>query len=708
MRKHEIENQVSEAESFVGTNEKCDDCGIRFGNPARENMVWIITVGDDRHGSRVLMFCNECHEEYYHSTDWDIVQPFEAQEWKNFDYPDGTWFTKEGWPRPLGWPNSECELCGSRKLMATLTYPYLHNNKMSWLCNPCWLKTLGYVKAAEDEEDMRGTFGFPPEGQSLGDEVFGEREGDIWTYPWTPDLYSPVYPIVPDDMAHKETAKLRKYLEHGVVGQTICLWQACRATAKTEPDEVCPNCNQTHPWWPTAGLTEALPSGTYGKVMGISEVNPNRAGVIGMWVKVTSGGTEKHPIGSRMWIHIKDYVPAHGITRGWEKGNYIAESWEAETSTNKPDAIDILNWVAAPKEIIKIAPPPPKEAEPMRCVKCNSNSITYSGGGFEGGQIEVECGDCDARYTECWEYVGYDILYEAEDYEIRRWIKVLRDEDPDDIEVDWDESNPVVPEEDWRVDWDAENFDEMSVSSHAYDRMGIRLSNTEKQIVENCARKWWKRAVINGWESLGVVALSLEAHRKTDAGGMTSNGDSVVAIVREGVMTTVMLRRLNQPMSRDALRVKKVKWCFRPPPSTAHQRGRRSRQYYAEDSYIKKKPNCRCGAELQWDAVRTAWYCIECPFNTYPDKRAESKLLPIGWEVLPTGQLQKTFNFDEQNAFIPIWNTVFQTDALSAILKQPTETIVSEDSLNIRLGDSRRNMRSNIQFADILNEFMEE
>ena len=173
-------------------------------------------------------------------------------------------------------------------------------------------------------------------------------------------------------------------------------------------------------------------------------------------------------------------------------------------------------------------------------------------------------------------------------------------------------------------------------------------------------------------------------------------------------MTTVMLRRLNQPMSRDALRVKKVKWCFRPPPSTAHRRGRRSRQYYAEDSHIKKKPNCRCGAELQWDAVRTAWYCIECPFNTYPDKRAESKLLPIGWEVLPTGQLQKTFNFDEQNAFVPIWNTVFQTDALSAILKQPTEAIISEDSLNIRLGDSRRNMRSNIQFADILNEFMEE
>ena len=39
--------------------------------------------------------------------------------------------------------------------------------------------------------------------------------------------------------------------------------------------------------------------------------------------------------------------------------------------------------------------------------------------------------------------------------------------------------------------------------------------------------------------------------------------------------------------------------------------------------YTQRKPNCKCGAKLQWDNVRKAWYCIECPFNTYP-KGAES------------------------------------------------------------------------------------
>jgi hypothetical protein len=39
--------------------------------------------------------------------------------------------------------------------------------------------------------------------------------------------------------------------------------------------------------------------------------------------------------------------------------------------------------------------------------------------------------------------------------------------------------------------------------------------------------------------------------------------------------------------------------------------------------YIDKKPNCQCGAELQWDEKGKAWYCIECPFNTYPKKEKE-------------------------------------------------------------------------------------
>ena len=36
-----------------------------------------------------------------------------------------------------------------------------------------------------------------------------------------------------------------------------------------------------------------------------------------------------------------------------------------------------------------------------------------------------------------------------------------------------------------------------------------------------------------------------------------------------------------------------------------------------------KEVNCRCGATLQWNDLRKAWYCIECSFNTFP-KNAES------------------------------------------------------------------------------------
>jgi len=31
--------------------------------------------------------------------------------------------------------------------------------------------------------------------------------------------------------------------------------------------------------------------------------------------------------------------------------------------------------------------------------------------------------------------------------------------------------------------------------------------------------------------------------------------------------------------------------------------------------------HCQCGAQLQWDEPMSAWYCIECPFNTYPTKK---------------------------------------------------------------------------------------
>lgn len=67
------------AESFEELREKCDDCGITFGNLARKPMVWIITVGD-WDNTRVLMFCNECWSDNYDVSDYDAIIDFSADE----------------------------------------------------------------------------------------------------------------------------------------------------------------------------------------------------------------------------------------------------------------------------------------------------------------------------------------------------------------------------------------------------------------------------------------------------------------------------------------------------------------------------------------------------------------------------------------------------------------------------------------------------
>ena len=55
--------------------------------------------------------------------------------------------------------------------------------------------------------------------------------------------------------------------------------------------------------------------------------------------------------------------------------------------------------------------------------------------------------------------------------------------------------------------------------------------------------------------SMAVYATRLPTSRAVECG---SNGQTVVAIVRNGVLKTVMLRRDNQPRTRSALRVDMV------------------------------------------------------------------------------------------------------------------------------------------------------
>jgi len=71
---------------------QCDECGITFKNAAREDKIWIITVGGGwyrgKKGDRtVLLFCNECQEDAWDESDWDTIIDFGAEtvDWTDAD-----------------------------------------------------------------------------------------------------------------------------------------------------------------------------------------------------------------------------------------------------------------------------------------------------------------------------------------------------------------------------------------------------------------------------------------------------------------------------------------------------------------------------------------------------------------------------------------------------------------------------------------------
>ena len=93
------------------------------------------------------------------------------------------------------------------------------------------------------------------------------------------------------------------------------------------------------------------------------------------------------------------------------------------------------------------------------------------------------------------------------------------------------------------------------MNTHALDRLNTRLTDGEKlEVISNVKAVI---EVVGRSIDVAVYALKLDAHRASNCDSM-SNGSNVVAIVRKGVVKTVMLRRDNQPPTRTALRVDKV------------------------------------------------------------------------------------------------------------------------------------------------------
>jgi len=91
-----------------------------------------------------------------------------------------------------------------------------------------------------------------------------------------------------------------------------------------------------------------------------------------------------------------------------------------------------------------------------------------------------------------------------------------------------------------------------TVTHHAFQRFADRLRPSEQETTLNNVRTACRQY---GSESLGVIAYKLRSHRGQHW-GMSSNGDYVVAIVRNGQLVTAYLRRGTQSFCTSVTRTR--------------------------------------------------------------------------------------------------------------------------------------------------------
>ena len=143
----------------------------------------------------------------------------------------------------------------------------------------------------------------------------GQQDPDDPNRMWGPDVISPIYPLKGYERPVEE---VRAQLKKSLVGHEI------RMYGPQTPEEAY-SMKQSLDWWKTVGFSEPQPVGTFGRVTGVSDSNPNMPWVIGVWVTITKGGSPKHPVGSRVWFHVKDSDFPGSMSKGWEQGDYMAE-----------------------------------------------------------------------------------------------------------------------------------------------------------------------------------------------------------------------------------------------------------------------------------------------------------------------------------------------------------------------------------------------
>ena len=141
----------------------------------------------------------------------------------------------------------------------------------------------------------------------------GQQDPDDPDRMWGPDIISPIFPFKGYE---RPTEEVRAELKKHLVGQEIRMYGP---QSESESRAI----KQPMDWWKDIGFSEFQPEGTMGRVTGVSMSNPNQPKIIGVWVTIIKGGSDKHPVGSRVWFHVKDSYFPDSLRLGWTQGDYV-------------------------------------------------------------------------------------------------------------------------------------------------------------------------------------------------------------------------------------------------------------------------------------------------------------------------------------------------------------------------------------------------
>jgi hypothetical protein len=141
----------------------------------------------------------------------------------------------------------------------------------------------------------------------------GQQDPDDPNRMWGPDIISPIFHFKGYE---RPTEEVRADLQKHLVGMEIRMYGP-----QNESEAL--GIRQPMDWWKDIGFSEFQPAGTMGRVTGVSMSNPNQPKIIGVWVTIISGGTAKHPVGSRVWFHVKDSYFPDSMRLGWTRGDYV-------------------------------------------------------------------------------------------------------------------------------------------------------------------------------------------------------------------------------------------------------------------------------------------------------------------------------------------------------------------------------------------------